>query len=145
MFHTKSNYGINPRAFSGLMNEFLQSGISRIADEPGYMNVPVNIKENEKDYELHVVAPGLKKDDFKIQVEKDVLTVSFEQKEEQKEESKGKLLRNEYHFRSFKRSFKLNDKVNIAAIAAKYENGILNVILPKNELVQPESQVITVS
>ncbi|RYE24215.1 MAG: Hsp20/alpha crystallin family protein [Sphingobacteriales bacterium] len=144
MFHTRSNYSINPRHFSGLMNEFLQNSLNHVADEPGHMNVPANIKESENAYEIHLVAPGLKKDDFKIQVDKNVLSISFEQKEENKEEA-AKFLRNEYKFRSFKRSFKLNDKVNASAIAAKYEDGILNVSLPKNELTQPESQVITVN
>ena len=144
MFQAKSNYHIHPRAFSGLMNDFIQNGFSRVADEPGYMNVPVNIKDTEKEYELHVVAPGLKKDDFKIQVEKNILTISFEQKEENKEEAT-KWVRNEYSFRSFKRSFKMNDKVNTSAITAKYEDGILNVSLPKNEQAETQSQVITVS
>ena len=136
-----------PRAFSGLMEDVLSNNWNRIfADDKGQHSfVPVNIKETETAYELHVVAPGLSKEDFKVNLEQDILTISFEQKEENKEEQGGKWLRSEYSFRSFKRSFTLNEKVNAADISAKYNDGILAITLPKKEAAEPNSQQINVA
>jgi len=74
--------------------------------------VPVNITESEKNYSLEVVAPGFEKTDFKINLEQDVLTISAEKKEETKEENK-KQVRKEYSYRSFKRSFTIDEKDDI--------------------------------
>ncbi len=103
----------------------------------------VNIRENADQYEMQLIAPGLKKEDFKISVEKNTFTVSFDQKEEAKEESE-KWIRQEFKLRSFKRSFTLNDKVDVAAINATYDNGILTVSLPKKEKEEPKTVSIAV-
>src|SRR5881397_233055 len=66
--------------------------------------VPVNIKETKEAYQLEVVAPGFEKNDFNINLEKNILSISAEKKNEVKEESE-KQIRKEYHYRSFKRSF----------------------------------------
>lgn len=142
----KSKYGVMPRTFGGLIEDVFQNGVNIFHDDvPVRSGVPVNIKETDKSYELHVVAPGLKKEDININVENDMLTVSFEQKEETTEKTEGKWLRNEYRFRSFKRSFTLNEKVDAANINAKYNEGILNVTLPKKENVEPSTHQIVVN
>jgi Molecular chaperone (small heat shock protein) len=145
MFQVRSNYGVNPRTIGGLMEEIFHNGFGRMINEdaPNHMNVPVNIKEDEKNYEVHLVAPGLKKEDFKLGVEKNVLSISFDHKEEATEET-GKWLRKEYSQRSFKRSFKLNEKINAEGISAKYNDGILVISLPKNEVAEPKKHEITV-
>ena len=98
-----------------------------------YSAVPaVNITESETDYKIEVAAPGLSKDDFKINVENDVLTISSEKKEE-KEEKKENVLRKEFGYCSFKRSFDLNDAVNADKITASHKDGILSITLPKKE------------
>lgn len=111
-------------------------------------NVPVNIVENEKDFSIEVVAPGFEKSDFKINVEQDVLTISVEKKEENIQEtetaSKQKQIRREYSYRSFKRSFTLDDKVNAGNIEAKYNNGVLTLNLPKKEEVKASVQQINI-
>jgi HSP20 family protein len=95
------------------------------------LNLPaVNVKETEKAFNLEVAAPGLEKDDFKIEVDKGFLTISAE-KEESNEEKDDQFTRREFSFRSFKRSFWLPEGVNADKILAKYENGVLNVELPK--------------
>ena len=112
------------------------------------MHVPVNIKEDDKGYKISVVAPGLKKEDIKINLEKDVMTISYEQKKQEATDTdvdNSKMLRNEYKFKSFKRSFTLNDKIATTGIEAKYTNGILDISLPKKEMTEPESQTISVS
>jgi HSP20 family protein len=92
----------------------------------------VNVKESEDGYELEVAAPGLKKDDFKINLEKDVLTISSEKKEE-KTDNKG-YTRKEFSYTSFERSFTLpENKVDYDKVSAKYEDGVLRIGLPKRE------------
>lgn len=97
----------------------------------------VNIIENEKSYDLEVIAPGLSKSDFKVAVEKNLLTISFTKKEEETE-NKPKYVRKEYHVQSFSRTFTLNETLNAEAIEASYENGILHVSIPRIEAKQVE-------
>lgn len=100
------------------------------------LQVPaVNIKETTDDYSLSLAVPGMKKDDFKIDMEGNMITVSCE-KEESKEEKEAKYTRNEYNFTSFSRSFTLPDEINKEKIDARYENGILKLVLPKKEEVK---------
>jgi HSP20 family protein len=145
MYNTK-NHGMVTRTIGGLMEEMFNGGWNNIHNHEAKdrMNVPVNIRETDAAYELQVVAPGLKKEEFKISVEKNVLTVSFEHKEENNEQKEGKVLRSEYSFRSFKRSFTLNDKIESGNINAKYTDGVLEVTLPKKENTAPETQEIKV-
>jgi HSP20 family protein len=97
------------------------------------MNVPaVNITENKDEYMVSLAAPGLKKDDFKIAVEGNMLTISSE-KEENKEEKDKKFTRREYSYSSFSRSFTLPEEINKEKIDAKYEDGVLKLSLPRKE------------
>jgi HSP20 family protein len=97
--------------------------------------VPVNIAEGPEGYRLEIVAPGMEKSDFKVNLEKNILTVSAEKKAEVKTENE-KQLRREFSFRSFSRSFRVDDSIDTAKIEAKYENGILHLNLPKREEVK---------
>lgn len=92
----------------------------------------VNVSENTKDYKVSVAVPGMKKDDFKIDVDGNMLTISAETKQE-KEEKDEKYTRKEYNYSSFSRSFTLPDAVNKEKIEAAYENGVLQLVLPKTE------------
>ncbi|MCX6218083.1 Hsp20/alpha crystallin family protein [Spirosoma sp.] len=97
-------------------------------------NVPaVNVKENEAGYLLELAAPGLKKEDLKINVENNKLTIGY-QSEAKTEETTDKFTRHEFGFSSFERSFRLPKTVNADAIKAAYTDGILTVELPKVEL-----------
>lgn len=97
------------------------------------MTVPaVNIIEQKDDYQISLAAPGLKKDDFNIDVAGNIITISCE-KEEKKEDKNGRYNRKEYSYSSFERSFTLPDEVNMEKIDAKYEDGILKLVLPKKE------------
>jgi HSP20 family protein len=135
-----------PRTIGGLMEDVLQNGWSRVNDEISSFTAPVNIQETDKSYDLHLIAPGLKKEDFKISIDQNTLNISFEQKTENKEQPQdGKWLRNEYRMRSFKRSFTLNDKIDAGKIAAKYSDGVLVVTLPKKENSESEVHEISVN
>lgn len=102
-----------------------------------------NIRETNDQYELFLVAPGLQKEDFKIDVDRNLLSIAYEQKEEHKE-SNEKWLRLEFKKRAFKRSFNLSEKIDIVHINASYENGILKVQLPKKEKEEAKSLSISV-
>lgn len=97
------------------------------------MNVPaVNITENKENYQVSLAVPGMKKDDFKIDIDGNMLTISSEQ-EENKEEKDKKFTRKEYSYSSFSRSFTLPEEINKEKIEAKYEEGVLKISLPRKE------------
>lgn len=100
----------------------------------------VNIIENKNHYEVSVAAPGLKKDDFNIDLEENMLMISCE-KEENKEEKDERFTRKEYNYTSFRRSFTLPDEVIKDKIEAVYQDGVLKITLPKTE----ESKKATLS
>ena len=144
--YAKRNFGLMPRTMNNFMEDFFFNGINRTADDASLFQVPVNIKETDGNYELHVVTPGMKKEDFKILVDKNILTISYEHKEETNESgATGKWLRSEFNLRSFKRSFTLNEKVDSSKIAAKYTDGILLVSIPKKEIAEPSGQEIVIN
>ncbi|MCE3281960.1 MAG: Hsp20/alpha crystallin family protein [Chitinophagaceae bacterium] len=104
---------------------------------------PVNIQETNDAYQLELVAPGLKKEAFKISLDKGVLSISYEHRQE--EDTKDvKTHRKEFRSSSFKRSFTVDEKVNTEGIEAKYEDGILKLLLPKKEEVKVVPKEIAV-
>lgn len=106
-------------------------------------NVPsVNISENEKEFTLELAAPGLARNDFKVEVENRTLTISAE-KEEEKKEEKENYKRREFSYSGFCRSFELPENILSDKIDAKYENGILRLSLPKKEvsISKPAKQI----
>jgi HSP20 family protein len=140
--YNRSNYSHAPLHLA----HFLESFISK---EPGfnetrnYGTASVNIREDEHKYELLLVAPGLQKEDFKIGIDKNTLSIGYELKEENKD-ARDKWLRQEFRMKSFKRSFALNDKIDVAGIQAQYEQGVLRVELPKKEKEEPQTVSISV-
>jgi len=101
-------------------------------------NVPaVNIKETDTSFGIELAAPGKKKEDFNIEIDHNVLTISSEEKTE-KQETEGKYTRKEFSYSSFRRAFTLPETVNTESINATYENGVLYVALPKREEALPK-------
>jgi len=121
-----------PELFKDDFNQTIANGL-----------VPVNVKENDKSYILEVVAPGFEKKDFKVNVDQNTLTISVEKKEEKKNENE-KQVRREYSYRSFKRSFTLDEKVDATNIDEKYVNGVLTLNLPKKAEVKPSVKEISI-
>ncbi len=112
-------------------NEWFDNGNSNLWGTA--MNIPaVNITEHKDAYDVSLAVPGMKKDDFKIDVAGNMLTISSE-KEENKEEKDKKFTRKEYNYSSFSRSFTLPEEINREKIHAKYDNGILKISLPRKE------------
>jgi HSP20 family protein len=99
----------------------------------------VNVRENDNEYMIEVAAPGLTKNDFKINYENGRLTISSEKKEEKKEKNESRMTRCEFSYQSFQRSFSVPEHVvNADKISATYHEGILHVALPKREEVKPK-------
>ena len=93
----------------------------------------VNVEEHDTHFLMALAAPGLEKSDFNINVENDYLTISAEKKTENEEKTEDKFTRREFNYSSFKRTFQLDEKIKQEAITASYENGVLNITLPKKE------------
>ena len=124
-----------PVLFDDFFNrDFFNWGLSNFSDTN--TTIPsVNIKETKDDFEVEVAAPGLNKKDFKIQLDGNMLTISSEkstQREENNEDEK--YSRKEFSYQSFQRTFTLpKDVVDADKIEAKYENGLLHLVIPKKE------------
>jgi len=101
---------------------------------------PVNIVENEDNYVLSLAVPGMKKDDFKIALDGLMLTISAE-KDENSENKEDRFSRREYNFCSFSRSFTLPEDVKPEYIEAKYEDGLLKIVLPRLEEVKQNTAI----
>ncbi len=118
-----------------LLNHFLGSELMNDSDifkgGRSFDTPRVNIEETEEAFAIEVAAPGYNKKDFNVELENNILTI--EATKEEKEETK-KYSHYEFKYGSFKRSFTLpKDKVSESKISAKYENGVLNILLPKKE------------
>ena len=97
----------------------------------------VNIREGETGFSLELAVPGKKKEDFNIEVDDNVLTISMETKDEQEAKEEG-YTRREFRYTNFKRAFTLPESVNEDAIEAVYEDGILKFTLPKKDEALPK-------
>ena len=94
----------------------------------------VNVRENDDAYLVEMAAPGMKKDDFHVEVKDNMLTIKGEVKNEHGENRDGAYTRREFRYQSFQRSFNLNnDVVDDSNIEATYKDGILGIIIPKRE------------
>jgi len=98
---------------------------------------PVNIKENEKDFELELAVPGRKKGDFNIEIDENVLTISSESKTEENVMDEN-YTRREFGYSSFKRAFTLPETIDEAKIKATYVDGLLKFTLPKKKEALPK-------
>ncbi|WP_186754085.1 Hsp20/alpha crystallin family protein [Echinicola salinicaeni] len=118
-----------PSSFSGLLDKFFNESVNAEANK---FTPSVDISEDENSYELELAIPGVKKEDFKINLVDGKLTISGERKRKEKKEGKN------YHsvqsqYGSFSKSFFLPEDVSHEKIEAKYEDGVLQVLIPKTE------------
>ncbi len=121
----------NRNALTDLFSNFFDS---EFVDNFGHraLEPAANILEHPDSFELNLAAPGMKKEDFKIGLENNILTISSEIQDEKAEETKN-YTRKEFFFGSFSRSFTLPKSIDLEKIKADYENGLLKVMLPKKE------------
>ncbi|MFN8273319.1 MAG: Hsp20/alpha crystallin family protein [Flavobacteriaceae bacterium] len=99
----------------------------------------VNIKETDTEFTLELAVPGKKKEDFSIEIDRNVLTIASETKtENEQKDQNGRYTRREYSYHSFSRSFTLPQTINAENINASYQDGVLHVTLPKKEEALPK-------
>ena len=113
-------------------------------DGADYSVPAVNIRESETSYEIELAVPGMNRDDLKINLENDILTISSENKSD-KEEKTEDYMRREFSYKSFSRSFSLPDTVDSEKIKATHSNGILKLELPKMKEEVKKSKTIKIS
>lgn len=104
----------------------------------------VNISEHADSYKIELAAPGLSKEDFKIELKKDTLMVSAERKSENNVEGKG-YSRKEFEYSSFSRSFVLPESADVENISAEYLNGVLNISIGKDKKAKDMHKEIVIS
>jgi len=121
-------------AWPNLVEEFFNGDLfPRFFDAENRQSLPaVNILESKDDYRIEVAAPGLHKEDFKVNLDNNVLTVSSE-KEEKQESNENKVMRREFSYYSFSRSFTLPQTINTDKMMANHKDGILTITVPKKE------------
>ncbi|HPG11108.1 MAG TPA: Hsp20/alpha crystallin family protein [Chitinophagaceae bacterium] len=120
---------------TGWMEKFFNAPIDEFFNMGKVMNVPaVNVAETDKEFMLTVAAPGMNRNDFRIEAYDELLTISAEKEKEEKEEKNGRFNRREYNYNSWTRSFTLPENCKASGIDAVYENGELKIVIPKQEV-----------
>lgn len=135
----------NPDLFGGLMESFWNdSNWFRPELNSKFSNPSVNIKNNEEEFEIELAVPGLKKEDFNIEVEENILKLSVNKSAENLEE-KENYTRKEFSYFNFQRNFALpKNVVDTENVQATYVDGILKVLLPKQKELKESVKKITV-
>ena len=114
-------------------------------DGADYSVPAVNIRETDKNYEIEMAVPGMSKDDLKIKLENDILTIFSERTNENDEKNQG-YMRREFSYRSFSRSFSLPELVDTDKIKANHEDGVLRIEIPRiEEKAANKSKTIKIS
>ena len=131
-----NNY--QPSVFDPFFDTDLFDWANRNYSETNTTVPSVNIKENADAFNVEMAVPGFDKKDFKIALDHNVLTISSEKKVENNHKNGEHFTRREFSYQSFSRSFTLPEAANGDKISAKYENGILNVEIPKREEAKPK-------
>ncbi len=126
-------------------DDFLTNQLAKVENNIKHVVPAVNIKENDKEVIVDVAAPGLTKKDFEISVENNTLTISAH-KEAEKVEEGTNIVKKEFDFENFQRSFTLPEDIfDVENIKATYKNGVLEIIVPKKEEEQKKVKKIQVS
>jgi len=136
-------YNNNNKVFPSLMNEFFNDDLRMNVINNNHSVPSVNSIENDNSFEIDLAVPGMKKDDFTIQLNDKVLVVSSENTNSVENNS---MSLNEFNYSSFQRSFIVPETVELDKIRANYKNGILKVKLPKKkDSIKKPNRVIDIS
>jgi HSP20 family protein len=128
-----SRFSSLPMLFDDFFNRDLFNWNNTNFSETNTTVPAVNIRETADAYEVEVAAPGMTKEDFNVQLEGNLLTISSEKTTEQNQDD-SRVMRKEFSYQSFQRAFTLQkDVVDLEKIQAKYENGLLHLSIPKKE------------
>lgn len=132
-YPSRYNRYYNDAVFNDLFNWNNRQTMDTKSNAPS-----VNIKENEDSFALELATPGFKKENFKLELNDDILTISAEKNDEESDE---RFIKHEFSPLSFKRSFSLPETAHRDDIQARYENGILEVVIPKKEEAKPKPKM----
>ena len=137
---------VNNRPFGNLFGDILHEFpvVAKSFGQDLFQFPETNIYETPDAYHLELNVPGHAKEDFKIEADRDLLTISFEKKEEATAAENHKTIRREFSVRGFKRSFSIENTVDVNGIEAKYENGLLKLLLPKKDEVKQGARQINI-
>lgn len=142
-----------PATFGSAMDQLFQQNLNRFFDDnfwgssgmQTHSQVPVNVRETDKNYEVELIAPGLNRRDFSLEFSGDNLIVSFNHKEDSTEQDQNnRWLRREYRRQSFTRTFSMDETIDAEKISAHYDNGVLQITLPKKPQAQKVSRSINI-
>ncbi len=139
-FGNNKSRAVNP-FFNDVFESFFNDAF--VSDRFSSKIPSVNIAETENQYHIELAAPGLKKEDFKINLDKNVLSISAEKKAESTDEGK-RYSKREYNYSSFVRSFTLPESADYAGIEAEYVDGVLQLNVPKKEEAKLQAREIAV-
>lgn len=134
------------RRVNSFLDDFFNQFPPRIMNEDfgsATAAAPVNIRESEKAYTIEVIAPGMDKGDFKVNTDNNLLTISAEKKTENNKEGE-RIVRREFTYKAFSRTFTLDETIQSDNIQAKYDNGVLLIELPKKEVARIQPKEISI-
>ena len=127
---------------NNIADEFLNRNIAHYMGSDSLQSQAlVNIIETPEAFHIEVAAPGLRKEDVKIQLEKNQLTVSAQETPATEGAETPKFTRREFNFATFKRTFSLPEQINTDSISAQYDNGVLVIALQKKEIVNLKKEI----
>lgn len=133
-----------PSFFDNFLNRNLFNGSSFLYE--GNILPKVNVVETDREFKVEVAAPGMRKEDFKVELNNNRLTISSERTHHVEEGADhSKFSRREFSYASFSRSFYLPDTVEADKIKAKYKDGLLRIIIPKKKGKQKPVKTIRIS
>ncbi len=143
---TKPRSVIKPEVYNSMLDRFFRNGFNDLWGSQLVETVPaVNILEKKDGYSVEMAAPGLKKSDFKIDVDDNLITIGCEKEMEKKTEEK-EFTKQEYNYSSFSRSFTVPERADVSKVNARYEDGVLKLFVPKKEkAAREEAKRIKVS
>jgi HSP20 family protein len=98
----------------------------------------MDVTERDKEYVVKTELPGVKKDDINVTLQNGMLTITAETKQESEEKEKGRMIRRERRYGKYMRHLRLDNDVDEGKVKATYEDGVLELTLPKIEAVQPK-------
>jgi HSP20 family protein len=143
--YAPSHFRKNTFGFNRMFDELFDNNLSDAVGADTTFNTPaVNISETEKGYTIELAAPGYAEKELHVDLENNLLTIEGK-REEKTEKADGKVNRKEFHYGTFKRSFKMPREVDSEKIDAKYNNGILSITVPKTEKEQNKTRKIKIS
>lgn len=126
------------------MSNFFDNDLDSFFNSSRRYKPAVNVREDDKVYNLDLAIPGMSKDDIKIEIEKDILMISSENNEKKESNKNGYNVR-EFGYQSFCRSFNIPDNADSEKISASYKDGILNIVIPKSKEDVKVNRMIKIS